>query len=520
METGSASATTNESYRRQRPKFCEIIELLPSPALDTAYTELASAQERLVRKVRDRRNEYRAILADHLKLKRQKPVWDSPLSLSDIREVLLLLSGSRGGSSVTASLLRHQARGAEIRQIKLLSLPGEQTPHLMLAGLMYPLLQRFSDELFPEDYLAPDPVACDTTRHKVNYLRDELLGEIGYPLVATSDLRCFAITVYGRLLLQWPALQFDGAEKTIRHIEAAVMQVTAALKSPGVYWDYKPYRTMLMLHLRERYPEIDLHYYDGLDHKSVDKLIPKSIGGPLPYQIEEPPFIMPQPWHYADTGDVETGTLLLKDPADAWRIGFWQAVFPRSFFHLFHLTRDPRAAINGLCDGWRYPYGYHTMRAPKNLRIRGYSEQGSWQSKVANYSSCEVLWKVLNLNCEFTLEDIAALQWSYAHEAILRARHEPGYWRIGMPGIHDKGFEWIERSAADAMMTICQQTGIKANSELLGAARSMKSNRVQVIPGIIPSFNRWEKAENANFIHSAASHEFVKYIADQLEYYY
>jgi hypothetical protein len=107
--------------------------------------------------------------------------------------------------------------------------------------------------------------------------------------------------------------------------------------------------------------------------------------------FEEPPFIIPPPWHNATAADIPQETLLLRDPSNAWRLRFWNAVFSTQEMVVLHLIRDARESIQGLCDGWNYSFGFQTLPSSAPLHIPGYTERSinpsvAWKQHRLNFS--------------------------------------------------------------------------------------------------------------------------------------
>lgn len=311
----------------------------------------------------------------------------------DVREVVLVGSSSRGGSTIFAEVLRRTPR--------LVHLRAELNPFLRLVGL-------HGDD----DALAPDtPVPPDLGRL--------LTGEAGNPTtrLAGADERLrFATEVAIRLLLQWPALPLD-----VDRIVADTHDVLSTLvRDAGWpedrFVDEQDFFVRLLARLRTRWPEIHPLAYD-LDRKRIAAQVP----GPWPDTfvpqalVEESPFVLVVPWEQATAETLATRPLVIKTPSNAWRVGFLRRFFDAAQVRLLHLTRNVAASVNGLYDGWRFT-GFHSHEVPTGLAIRGYSDTvpggdrwwkfdrgPGWSTHVAD-----------------PLVDVCAFQWRNAHEAILR----------------------------------------------------------------------------------------------------
>src|ERR1700681_4577627 len=68
-----------------------------------------------------------------------------------VRRVCVLASSSRGGTSVTAEMLQWQGADCDEEDGRLLTLPGEEKPHLILSGLAFPTRPERFDDLDAED---------------------------------------------------------------------------------------------------------------------------------------------------------------------------------------------------------------------------------------------------------------------------------------------------------------------------------------------------------------------------------
>src|SRR5690349_10602855 len=72
-------------------------------------------------------------------------------SAHGVPRVCVLASSSRGGTSVTAELLQWQGSNCADAGKRLLTLPGEEKPHLILAGLAFPSRDERFDDLSEAD---------------------------------------------------------------------------------------------------------------------------------------------------------------------------------------------------------------------------------------------------------------------------------------------------------------------------------------------------------------------------------
>ncbi|MYM71693.1 hypothetical protein GTP56_05715, partial [Duganella sp. FT134W] len=269
-----------------------------------------------------------------------------------VRRVLVILTGSRSGSSVfKACLAQHP---------DIAALDGELEPLLALTGNGFghhpdcasdaigPLrnLDALADNIFDGLTCAPAtavPALAPAPELQARWRR--------------------------RLLLQFPALY------AASHEWAAVQQTLAgALAALGPHQAAAPLAAQHAILQRVHAPaRWRLHYYDGgLDSEAAR---PFAEAG----KIEEPPFVLPSLTRRRYTADdAADKVLLFKTPADAYRPGLHRQLFPAAEVQYLHLTRGYAASVNGLLDGWLSPTGFfaHDMaRAGVALAIGGYSER-------------------------------------------------------------------------------------------------------------------------------------------------
>lgn len=327
--------------------------------------------------------------------------------VQNVRRVCVLSSSSRGGTSVTAELLQWQGADCDDSGRRMLTLPGEEKPHLILARLAFPgRLERY-DDLEPADARAAS----------VDVLRAELSSEAGRPMAQCDDLKLYALQLYRRLLLQWPLdlLHLD--------LDATVASIAAALTAQfgAVYRDSPDARRQALACCARCLPSIRASFYDRSAQRDPADL--RTVNDGL-WSLEETPFVFPPPWSHATADEMAAGTLLLRDPSNAWRLPFWRVVFAGQRMELLHLVRDVQEAVQGLCDGWHYPFGFQTLTSARPLVIPGYTDPRSpsdrWKRHRLNFSISRALGTRLLDNGEaLPLVDVCGTQWCEAHEQIL-----------------------------------------------------------------------------------------------------
>lgn len=475
----------------------------------------------MVQKVRFKREEYRKLLAVHLnKTYGNIGLWNSDVQLSDLTNVALLLSSPRGGSSATINILSQQASKANKNDRIIVVLPGETKPHLLLSSFYFPFNNKLSDELTFFDARKLDPFTS-YKKLATKYLRNELLCEVGYPIQRTKDLLGFAIRIYGRLLLQWPEIEFGPPEYVIGIIKKYLKNITNALGTPGEYIDSKKYRRHLFTLLCSYFQKISIDLYDGIEnYANSNRSITSSRTIPSVYQIEEAPFIIPKPWNYVNCDEIDNTVLFLKDTSDAARILFWKKIFYKSQLFLFHLTRDPREVINGLCEGWNFPFGFQTIPLPFEFHICGYSDTNGCYKNTLNFSVYKDILALLYSRKSVDLEYIAAVQWASAHNFILQNSSDELYWRIGSFNINGKkGFEYVRENPSKAIKEICSILNVPITKSFQNSILLFPNELIMSMNRIEPKPNRWIYAKNSTKIESIVNQDFVKILASRLEYY-
>ena len=306
---------------------------------------------------------------------------------SMVRRVAVILSGSRGGSSLfKETLALHPC---------IASLDGELDPLLTLSGNGF---NQNSDSDRIERLANAEDLASN------------VLDEISFASATLLDTELLLRKWKNRLLLQFPAhfLDADADRRLERSLEVALGQFDAgdrrseaelqALVLCAVFGD-EPWR---------------ISYYDGKAACGA------GIQFDEPLKIEEPPFVVPtlrrRPFGPADARD---SVLLFKSPSDAYRIGMYEQLFPNAEVTYIHLTRGFAQSVNGLMDGWLYPLGFFSHDLSKigcELAIPGYSDTVAFGRKWWKFD-LPPNWR------KFThakLEEVSLNQWHSIHEAILQ----------------------------------------------------------------------------------------------------
>lgn len=311
------------------------------------------------------------------------------------RDVVLLGSSSRGGSSIFAEVLRKSAGMVHLR--------AEINPALRLHGIDPP-----ESDALPRD--TPIPAG----------LSQSIGVDCGNPtdrLDGAVAVRQFTAQIAERLSLQWPTEAFD-----VALLRADVDRVLAALQREdgwleGEFRDPQPFHARLLARVRARHPAVHPGAYD-IDRRLLAKTCPDAVDVPFSPRmlIEEPPFVLTTPWIPATAEALARRPLIIKTPSNAYRIPWLRRLFPNATVRVLHLTRNVAASVNGLYDGWRYP-AFHSHASELPLSIAGYSETAPEGHRWWKFDRPPG-WQSLR---ERRLEDVCAFQWRSAHGAILES---------------------------------------------------------------------------------------------------
>jgi hypothetical protein len=306
---------------------------------------------------------------------------------SSIRRVVVVLCGSRGGSSLFKEALARHPRIA--------SLDGELDPLLTLSGNGFNLN---SDSDCLETVANP----CE--------LASCILDELSLPSADLLDTASLLRKWRNRLALQFPSRFLEAG--AYRRLDASLQRALSRIDRGDRRSEAELQRLVLSSVFSEEPWRIS--FYDG-----------NAAPGALhhfdePLKIEEPPFVVPtlRRRQFA-ASDARDAVLLFKSPSDAYRIGMYEQLFPKAEVTYIHLTRGYAQSVNGLMDGWLYPLGFFSHDLSKvgcELGIQGYSDQVSFGRKWWKFDLPRN-WR------RFThapLEEVCLNQWYSIHAAILR----------------------------------------------------------------------------------------------------
>ncbi len=421
-------------------------------------------------------------------------------AIYNVGRIRVLASSSRGGTSVTVELLQWQ--GAECVHAAgcLLTLPGEEKPHLILAGLAFPTRTDRFDDLNESD-------VCD---ERVSKLLGEIASEVGHPVSRCDNIQLYATQLYRRLLLQWPLALAEW------EMDSAILALTKALRIrfPQGYCDGVSNRQQVLATCVDCFPFIRPSFYDCWPARTEeDELM---LAGRC-WSIEETPFVVPPPWHNASQHELEEGCLLLRDPSNAWRLRFWRAVFPTQEIGILHLVRDPRESIQGLCDGWNYPFGFQTMPSDEVLVIPGYTDgaesgRNEWKRCRLNFSINRVLsCELLNDHQPLSLVRICARQWRDSHENIMADSEH-----LSLPRSIVR-FADLREETEKTFKAICGVARLEISASGLKYVYSFSNRLVMATSNLKPaSHERWKSSSHANEIELLVSSRFFDEVCRKL----
>jgi hypothetical protein len=347
----------------------------------------------------------------------------------------------------------------------------------------------------------------DATGPRISLLLEDVLSEIGSPMDQYDNMERYAVQLYRRLLLQWP-----------RNLMALPMNDAITLLSdalheafPGGYRDSVTNRRAVLATCVSCFPFIRPSFYDCWHSRDV-----ADVAGWAgePWSIEETPFILPPPWRNATSTDIEQGSLLLRDPSNAWRFPFWRRVFRTQCMDVLHLVRDPRESVQGLCDGWNYPFGFQTMPSDEPLVIPGYTDFGFYEFKQHRLNFSISRWLDRRLSVErgkLTLVGICAHQWKEANQSIVSEAARLGLRRA----IVDLGD--LRTNALEVFRTVCAIFGLECSPSGAAYAESFPSRLfMATMIGRRAGHDRWQRSAYSEEIRRITSSGYFDDVSLQL----
>jgi len=285
------------------------------------------------------------------------------VDLDRVADVVLVVSSSRGGSSMLTEILR--------RVDGLLSLPGEMNPHVVVAQL---------------------------AGSDAGVFRDELACDVGTPAGDALDVDRLTADVCWRLTAQWPTVDFDGRD-VHRWVAAALDTI-----DPD---DADALTIAVLDQVHRDRPAVVASAYDLSRRGGTPP-------APVAPVVEMTPYVGFRPWRTATDSDLRSSALVIATPRNSYRLGWLAGLFPAARVRVVHLTRNPAASVNGLLDGWRSP-AFFTTTVDVELAIDGYSDEWPWGRRWWKYD-VPPDWRALT---SASLAEVAAQQWRSAHAAVL-----------------------------------------------------------------------------------------------------
>ncbi len=326
--------------------------------------------------------------AAHLRELRRPP---DGATLADVRRVVVVVSSSRGGSTLFGQVLR--------RLPGLLHLRAEINPLFTLAGLHE-----------------------EVERRRV--LDEELLRDIGTPTgpgrLRPGERGRLVLDLVWRLTIQWPELAASHA------LEELVTVVDDVVPAAGSAYDPVAVQLDLLEGLRRRGAAVHPGYYDLPPSALEGQHLTAVAGPPAESIIEMPPFVTVDRWRAASAAQLESMPLVISTPRCSFRLEFIRDLFPSAELRVVHLTRNPAASVNGLVDGWRHQ-GFFNAKVPGGLAIDGYSDEVTGGTEWWCYDFPPG-WEGWTSGA---LEDVCAFQWWATHVAAIE-----GCDRLGIRPLH------------------------------------------------------------------------------------
>jgi hypothetical protein len=326
--------------------------------------------------------------------------------LDRVRDVVVLASSSRGGSSMLLEMLR--------RSSSLVNLQAEVNPFLAIAGLTWPQSGVDSDRLDAGHAQLTDSRRAAFTRE---LLLDATVGD-GVPAWTDAVRARLVADVCWRLVAQWPEEAFD-LDEVSGCVREAIDRLLAPLASPPLdpmTLDPVALHLHVLRALRARHPRID-PWFSDVSEAVVQGVFPQERApttAPAGSILEEPPFVFARPRRRPTDDELGRMPLVLKAPSNAYRLPFWEALFPHARVRILHLTRNPAASVNGLVDGWLYR-GFHAHRVEEPLDILGYSDVRPQDRRYWKYD-LPPGWRAWTHR---PLVEVCGMQWRSAHTAVL-----------------------------------------------------------------------------------------------------
>lgn len=398
-------------------------------------------------------------VADRLATLRHRRSPDAEARCLAVRDLVVVCSSSRGGSSLFGELLRGHPG--------LLGFSAELNPHVTIPTLGHD----GGCDLVAD----PSPVAGSADGLPV--LRHELGGDLGRadPTVLTDDVAGFADHVAWRLTMQWPAEPID-PDAVADDVDRTLADIT--------HFDRTAFLLALLGNVRHRHANVDPYRYDVSPEVVAGRFpdVDPPAGPSAEPIVEMAPFVAPRPWRAASGNELGTAPVIATTPRNAFRLRLLAAAFPQASVRVVHLTRNPAAAVNGLYDGWLH-HGFFSCRSDVPLRIDGYD--GPWSGEWWSYD-VPPGWRSW---VDRPLAEVCGHQWRAAHRSTIDTAAQLG-WEV-----HRIAFEDVvgpPQRRLPALESLAAWLGVDP-APLLDAA---SGTLPVVMPTHEPRPGRWRRRED------------------------
>lgn len=348
-----------------------------------------------------------------------------------VRDLVVVCSSSRGGSSLFGEVLR--------RSPDLLTFSAEINPHVTISTL---------GSGGGCDVVA-DPAPFAGEGGGLQTLRVELGNDLGRP-GRDVDIDAFSRHVAWRLTMQWPGEQIDAGE-----VAGWVDDVLAAQPDADPMTDRAAFALALLRRVQGAHPAVNPYRYDIPDPEVAAAFPEAAIAqGPTAEPVVEmAPFVLPRVWQVVSAAEASTRTVVATTPRNAFRLPLLARAFPNATVRVVHLVRNPAASVNGLRDGWLHR-GFFSCRSEVPLAIAGYTDAfPAWGAAWWNYD-VPPGWREW---VERPLTEVCGFQWHAAHTATLHAAS-----RMGL-GVHRVAMEDLVGSPdrrADTLRSLAKWLGV------------------------------------------------------------
>jgi hypothetical protein len=303
--------------------------------------------------------------------------------VDDVRDLVVVCSSSRGGSSLFGELLRASP--------DLLTFSAEINPHVTIPVL----------GMGPDLIADPSPVCAAGPGRDV--LAAELALDLGRQQQALTwdGVDDLADHTAWRLTMQWPDQDIDPLA-----VHSWVVTALRALESEGAWSSggalpREAFFLALLPMVCAAHPGVDPRRYD-LDVAHLDGSPAGPHANPV---VEMAPFVLPRAWQRATPAEARSMPVVVTTPRNAFRLPLLASVFRNARVRVVHLTRNPAASVNGLRDGWLH-HGFFTCDVGFDMSIEGHTWPRWWCYDMPPD------WRAWT---SASLVDVCAFQWRAAH---------------------------------------------------------------------------------------------------------